>query len=588
MRWVKMCRLALCLSGMTFLIATFQFLWAGEIVLRSLQIKKPIAILLEINGDGNLKRNGKTYTINAPGAGFRKGDIFSVPVSGTGDHYAVIALNKAVKEEDTSYVRLEEGAKIVFLDDDGKVAITGVYVESTTSSAPSSLVFYINHASPDSPFFVWTPDLVVGVRGTYFEVRPADIGLHYKTEVIGYNAVDGSERARLVSPTPGQFKPYDLKLILANAEMIVNFLKTNLSGGTIPNLIRGGNISVSALSSSSTEDVIAAYYYMSEHYASQLKEILNDVGNPLNLGVDITKISSSVSITYNPPVYYFNGFINRIFSNMLVSKPVVVDTNVSLIPPQLTLSVTYLITENPSCVSSGGVCTYEKYKIGLTTTLYDVLVYNQNIIYSAFKDLVIGLVNAYSSFFSSYFSSSLYLLPPPLSALLSSVFSSSIISIVPYAGDEINIFGCTYKLGGCSSGTCNILDLMSCSGPGSAVLSWISSTFSDVLRAIKVEYFMAVDIHSTQSYLCLNENSDTVGLTEPGIALSMKIEEDSFGAQFIYPVVGVKKAGPVPIERRVGTLKNTSKNFKDKKRKRHSGVLEKADEEDDLDDIDDD
>ncbi len=146
------------------LIFAPSYLFAGQVSLTSVVAKEPLAILLDIQGTGSLERGTDTYTITKSGIGFKKEDTFTIS-SGASD-YAIITLNK----KGTSYVKLGPGASITFLDDDGNFAITGVYVEGSSSNY-ADLTFNINHASPESPFFIWTPDIVVGVRGTWLLLK---------------------------------------------------------------------------------------------------------------------------------------------------------------------------------------------------------------------------------------------------------------------------------------------------------------------------------------------------------------------------------------------------------------------------------
>ncbi len=153
---------------------------AGEVKVISIRVKEPLAQLVELQGEGELIRNNgsDSYVINTPGIGFKKGDVFKLKAGSSSD-YAIIALNK----DGTSSVKLGPGAVITFLDDDGNFAITGVFVQSSLPSTYAQVLFDINHASPTNEFLVFTPDVVVGVRGTVFEL---EVGYQDEpTQVIG-------------------------------------------------------------------------------------------------------------------------------------------------------------------------------------------------------------------------------------------------------------------------------------------------------------------------------------------------------------------------------------------------------------------
>ncbi len=202
--------------------------WAVNTVqLTGIAVDEPLAMIVEIDGEGKLARDGATYEhINKAGLGFKKGDIFEIPDNDpTKEEYVVILLNKGTDPSKVSLVRIMEGGRIVFLDDDGNFAITGVYIESTDPNEPSSFVFDIEHASTSRPFLVWTPDLVVGVRGTFFEVRPGARNADYATWVVGYNELEGAETSdpQLV-PADLQWDPNDVVVYLLDWDKLKNAL----------------------------------------------------------------------------------------------------------------------------------------------------------------------------------------------------------------------------------------------------------------------------------------------------------------------------------------------------------------------------
>ncbi len=176
-----------------------------QVELTGIAVENPMAMIIEIDGQGRLERGGQVYQpIIKAGLGFKKGDVFEVlDVDPTKEEYAVILLNKGIDPSKVSLVRISEGGKIAFLDDDGEFAVRGVYIESSDPNNLSSFVFDINHASSDEPFFIWTPDVVLGVRGTFLEVRPAGDAEKFSTGVIGYNSIAGLELSTVSAP-PGQ------------------------------------------------------------------------------------------------------------------------------------------------------------------------------------------------------------------------------------------------------------------------------------------------------------------------------------------------------------------------------------------------
>ncbi len=167
-RWVKyigFCFLILVLLGVK-----------REVKLSTVVARPPIAGLLYLDDGqtGTLYRGGDTYTISKSGVGFKAGDKFV-----NGDGVAIIFLNNKA----TSFVRLGPKAEIVFWDANS-YSVTGVYV---ASSDTSDIFFDIKHASPETPFQIVTPDLVLGVRGTQIGMRIDSNGtiIRYFVEVIG-------------------------------------------------------------------------------------------------------------------------------------------------------------------------------------------------------------------------------------------------------------------------------------------------------------------------------------------------------------------------------------------------------------------
>ncbi len=148
---------------------------ADEVEISAVVTEFPVAILADANSNihpvGVLERGSATYNIYAPGIGFKVGDTFTV--DNTTGAYAVIFLNK----KRTSVVRLEAGAKIVFLSsgniDAYDVAITGIYIENDLSNTDTYTLaqFDINTASSAQNFLVYTPSAVVGVQGTRFNIK---------------------------------------------------------------------------------------------------------------------------------------------------------------------------------------------------------------------------------------------------------------------------------------------------------------------------------------------------------------------------------------------------------------------------------
>ncbi len=206
----------------------------NTVQLTGIAVDEPLAMIVEIDGEGRLARDGHTYEhINKAGLGFKKGDIFEIPDNDPSkEEYVVILLNKGTDPSKISLVRIMEGGKIVFLDDDGNFAITGVYIESTDPNEPSSFVFDIGHASADRPFLVWTPDLVVGVRGTFFEIRPGATYGSYPTQVVGYNELDDAEVSdQDLLPATVQWDPDDVVIYLLDWKK----LRALIEGGmTLP------------------------------------------------------------------------------------------------------------------------------------------------------------------------------------------------------------------------------------------------------------------------------------------------------------------------------------------------------------------
>ncbi len=155
-------------AGAVYLAAGL--LWAGQVEIKTVVTEFPVAILADADNAppvGVLERNGVSHNVYAPGIGFKVGDKFTV--DSTGGSYAVIFLDK----KRTSVVKLGAGATIVFLSsgnvDAYNVAITGVYTESSVLS-DALAEFDINTASSSNEFLIYTPDAVVGVRGTKFRM----------------------------------------------------------------------------------------------------------------------------------------------------------------------------------------------------------------------------------------------------------------------------------------------------------------------------------------------------------------------------------------------------------------------------------
>ncbi len=532
MRCIRIVQAVLVVLGLVAVGPTPNLI-SEEIVLRAMVIPKPIAVLLEIKGEGQLTRDGKTYTVNAAGVGFKKNDVFTVPPSPTGDHYAVISLNKASDPEHTSYVRLEEGAKIVFLDDDGKVAITGVYAESTQSVA-SSMVFYINHATPESPFFIWTPDVVIAVRGTYFEVKPADVQVTYPTKVVAYNTANNEEINQNYVGA-GKFDPDDLRIIPANKIEFLKLLKIkyNKATDTIPNVVKGGNILVKNIDLKKSDHMVSMIVRLMKDYKGQLKEQIKGKLNKLsNLGIFLSN-KGTEEITYQQPEDFVEGILPKFFSS-LGESPARVDFDFQwnplkpLTPPKLTIIVTYLITDNTACFSVGSTCKYKVYEINSTVSLYDVLVHNWNLTKKSFKNFVIGLVENYNLLW---------------------------ISAV---GNQIQVSGCTCDI--CPN-TGRLLG--NCKGPTCPGETWAVSIFEKRLKEINVKWRFAIDNKANYKYFDVVGSNGVFFVRKPGYWVFLRIERDNNG-KFVYPVLKVEKASPVPGDKKVNELKLTKINYEKK------------------------
>ena len=221
--------------------------FSGQIALKSVVAKEPIAQLIELKlsagEQGVLERAGNTYNIKKLGIGFKKGDTFTLQATNAGS-YAIITLNK----KGNSYVKLGPGASITFIDDDGNYAITGVYVESSDPTTNPDATFNINHASASSPFFIWTPDIIVGVRGTWVELdvgEPTATGVS-KPTTVNVDVKPGSSVSEDVHIYP--IDPSKLKLnrsnALSNAANWDN--ETTLSSNTVAGVMddTGGKVGI--------------------------------------------------------------------------------------------------------------------------------------------------------------------------------------------------------------------------------------------------------------------------------------------------------------------------------------------------------
>ncbi len=218
------------LSFLIFLFPGF-LTKAGQVELTGIAVENPMAMIIEIDGQGELRREGQVYQpIIKAGLGFEKGDVFEVlDTDPTKEEYAVILLNRGTDPSRVSLVRISEGGRIAFLDDDGEFAVRGVYIESDDPNNLSSFVFDIRHATANEPFFVWTPDVVLGVRGTFFEIRPASDAEKFSTGVIGYNSVTGAELSTISVPSNQQWDPNDLILYMVRWESIASHFSSGNS-----------------------------------------------------------------------------------------------------------------------------------------------------------------------------------------------------------------------------------------------------------------------------------------------------------------------------------------------------------------------
>ncbi len=522
-----------------------------KVELKAVKIREPIAVLLEIEGTGVLTRGGVSYDITSPGIGFKRGDKFELPAykNGSVDAYAVISLNRPKSGEEGSYVRLEEGAKIVFLDDDGSVAITGVYVESESPSTPSSLVFLINHASTESPFFVWTPDVVVGVRGTYFEVKPANSARDYPTEVIGYNAVDGSEVDEIVGTIPGKWDPDDLRLVYLIKDEVINFLKTHLPPNTtIPNLVDpSAPIPVGSLYPFQFHHVISAFYYMMKHYSDDLKAMLegnSGVSLP-DLGLDIKKASevdSSLSDVQSihhtqptscTPISYVSQKISGGKNNVV--------WKFSTVGPNKIIDLYYLITENPSCLS-GGTCTYKVYKVGKDATAYDVARELAQRDSNLGKNFVAYVVQNYgdpdlSISFVGFggFGTCMF---PPVPTLTYNVTTGS--------GGPVQ---CNYTMWSTGVG---MMGASASNDPACPKPADAGDKIDDILEDVTVRVWLAEDV--TSSPILIKPDGNSVVIKKPGLNWSISLD-----AEHIFPTIKMDQADPLPEEKKVKTLKEKGK-----------------------------